>query len=165
MPVKKLEEFLDSKQVKYITINHSPAYTAREVAASAFVPRREFAKDTIVKLDGAMAIAVVPASRHVDMGKLASEVGAGKAVLASEDDTLVSFTSSPEVQSRFPGCELGAMPPFGNLYGMQTYVDAMLEEDDEIAFNAGTHTQVVRLSFEDYAKLAQPTMCSISIKE
>ena len=155
MPVKKLEEFLDSKQVKYITINHSPAYTAREVAASAFVPRREFAKDTIVKLDGAMAIAVVPASRHVDMGKLASEAGADKAVLASED----------EFQSRFPGCELGAMPPFGNLYGMQTYVDAMLEEDDEIAFNAGTHTQVVRLSFEDYAKLAQPTMCSISIKE
>ena len=155
MPVKKLQEFLDSNQVRYITINHSPAYTAREVAASTFVPRREFAKATIVKLDGVMAIAVVPASRHVDMDKLASEAGAAKAVLASED----------EFQSRFPGCELGAMPPFGNLYDMQTFVDTMLEEDDEIAFNAGTHTQVVRLSFEDYSKLSQPTMCSISVKE
>ena len=155
MPVKKLEEFLDSKQVKYITINHSPAYTAREVAASAFVPRREFAKAAIVKLDGDMAIAVVPASRHVDLGKLASEAGAGEALLASEE----------EFRDRFPGCEVGAMPPFGNLYGMKTYVDTLLEEDDEIVFNAGTHTQVVRLSYADYSTLVQPTRCSISVKE
>lgn len=155
MPVKKLETFLDSNQVKYITINHSPAYTAREVAASAFVPRREFAKATIVKLDGAMAVAVVPASRHVDLEGLAAVASADEAVLASED----------EFKDMFPGCELGAMPPFGNLYGMKTYVDTMLEEDDEIAFNAGTHTQVVRLAYEDYTKLVQPTLCSISVKE
>ena len=155
MPVKKLEAFLDSSQVKYITINHSPAYTAREVAASTFVPRREFAKATIVKIDGAMAIAVVPASRHVDLERLAAEAGAEKAELASED----------EFQGSFPGCELGAMPPFGNLYGMETYVDAMLEEDDEIAFNAGTHTQAVRLAYADYARLVQPRICSISVKE
>ena len=155
MPVKKLEAFLDSSQVKYITINHSPAYTAREVAASAFVPRREFAKATIVKIDGAMAIAVVPASRHVDLEKLAAEAGAGKAELASED----------EFRGSFPGCEVGAMPPFGNLYGMDTYVDTLLEEDDEIAFNAGTHTQAVRLSYADYARLVQPKTCSISVKE
>jgi len=155
MPVRKLEEFLDSKQVKYITINHSPAYTAREVAASAFVPRREFAKATIVKLDGAMAIAVVPASRHVDLGKMASETGASVALLASEQ----------EFRDRFPGCEVGAMPPFGNLYDMKTYVDTLLAEDDEIVFNAGTHTQVVRLSYDDYSTLVQPVLCSISVKE
>lgn len=155
MPVKKLEEFLDANQVKYITINHSPAYTAREVAASTFVPRREFAKATIVKLDGSMAIAVVPASRLVDLGRLASEAGVGEALLASEEE----FTA------KFPGCEVGAMPPFGNLYDMKTYVDTMLEEDDEIVFNAGTHTQVVRLAYDDYANLVQPMVCSIAVKE
>lgn len=155
MPVKKLEEFLDENQVKYITVNHSPAYTAREVAASAFVPRGEFAKATIVNLDGAMAIAVVAASRHVDLAKLAAEAGAKDVQLATEQ----------EFESRFPGCEVGAMPPFGNLYGMDTYVDAMLEEDDEITFNAGTHTQVVRLAYDDYRKLVQPNLCNISVKE
>jgi Ala-tRNA(Pro) deacylase len=155
MPVKKLRKFLDDNEVKYITVNHSPAYTAREVAASAFVPRREFAKATIVKLGGAMAIAVVPASRHVDLEKLASEAGVGSAVLAGED----------EFQDAFPGCEVGAMPPFGNLYDMPTYVDTLLQEDDEIAFNAGTHTQIVRLAYDDYVKLVRPKVCSISVKE
>ena len=155
MPVKKLERFLDDQKVKYITINHSPGYTAREVAASSFVPRREFAKATIVKLDGVMAIAVVPASRHVDLEGLAAEAGAARAELATEK----------EFEDSFPGCEVGAMPPFGNLYGMDTYVDVMLEEDDEITFNAGTHTQVVRLAYEDYRRLVQPRVCSIAVKE
>lgn len=155
MPVKKLEKLLDSNQVKYITINHSPAYTAREVASSTFVPRREFAKTIIVKLDGVMAVAVVPASRHVGLGALAAEAGAGNAELASED----------EFRESFPGCEVGAMPPFGNLFGLDTYVDAMLVQDDEITFNAGTHTQVVRLSYTDYSRLVQPKLLNFSVKE
>jgi Ala-tRNA(Pro) deacylase len=155
MPVKILKEFLDSHQVKYITIDHSPAYTAREVASSTFVPRREFAKTIIVKVDDGIAMAVLPASRHVDLHKLASAAGAENVCLASEQ----------EFEALFPGCETGAMPPFGNLYGMVTYVDVMLKEDDEISFNAGTHAQVIRLAFDDYEKLVQPTLQDFSVKE
>lgn len=155
MPVEKLREFLDNHHVKYITIDHSPAYTAREVAASTLVPRREFAKAVIVKIEDKIAMAIVPASRHVDLKKLAETSGAKHISLATEE----------EFQEMFPGCELGAMPPFGNLYGMDTFVDAMLEKDDDVTFNAGTHTQVVRLAFDDYEKLVQPKVASFSTKE
>lgn len=155
MPVEKLREFLDSHHIKYITIDHSPVYTAREVAASTLVPRREFAKAVMVKIDGNIAMAVVPASRHVDLDKLSRVAGADDADLASEQ----------EFQQLFPGCEVGAMPPFGNLYGMDTYVDEMLQKDDDISFNAGTHTQVVRLAYDDFEKLVQPKIASFSIKE
>jgi Ala-tRNA(Pro) deacylase len=155
MPVKKLREFLDSQNIKYITIDHSPAYTAREVASSALVPRREFAKTVIVKLDGRNAMAVVPASRHVDLGKLAAVAGAQEAVLASEE----------EFQALFPGCEVGAMPPFGNLYEMDVFVDEILHDDDDIVFNAGSHIQVIRISYEDYQALVKPTVGSFAIKE
>lgn len=155
MPVKKLREFLDSQNIKYITIDHSPAYTAREVASSALVPRREFAKTVIVKLDGRNAMAVVPASRHVDLGKLAAVAGAQEAVLASEE----------EFQALFPGCEVGAMPPFGNLYEMEVFVDEILHDDDDIVFNAGSHIQVIRMSYDDYQALVKPMVGSFAIKE
>ena len=155
MPVKKLREFLDSQNIKYITIDHSPAYTAREVASSALVPRREFAKTVIVKLDGRNAMAVVPASRHVDLGRLAALAGAQQAELASEE----------EFQALFPGCEVGAMPPFGNLYDMDVFVDEILHEDDDIVFNAGSHIQVIRMAYEDYQALVQPTVGDFAVKE
>jgi len=155
MPVEKLREFLDNHHIKYITIDHSPAYTAREVAASTLVPRREFAKSVIVKMDDKIAMAIVPASRHVDLKKLTESSGAKRVSLATED----------EFQQMFPGCEVGAMPPFGNLYGMDTFVDTMLKEDDDVTFNAGTHTQVVRLAFDDYEKLVNPKVASFSKKE
>jgi len=155
MPVNKLKEFLDTQGVKYITINHSPAYTAREIASSVFVPRREFAKTVIVRMDGKIAMTVLPASRHVDLEKLETASGANKVCLASEQ----------EFETLFPGCETGAMPPFGNMYGMDTLVDVMLKEDDEITFNAGSHAQVIRLSFDDYENLVQPTVYNFSVKE
>ncbi len=155
MPVKKLKEFLDSHQIKYITIDHSPVYTAREVAASTLVPRREFAKTVMVKINNDIAMAVLPASRHVDVKKLAEAAGSGEVTLATEH----------EFESLFPDCEVGAMPPFGNLYGMDTYVDRMLREDDDITFNAGTHTQVVRLAYDDFERLVRPKIAAFSVKE
>ena len=154
MPVKRLKEFLDTHQIKYITIDHSPAYIAREVASSTFVPRREFAKTVMVKTDGKIAMTVLPASHHADLEKLATASGAKKVCLASEQ----------EFGQLFPGCEIGAMPPFGNLYDMDTYVDVTLKDDDEITFNAGTHAQVIRLAFDDYHKLVQPTIYNFSVK-
>jgi Ala-tRNA(Pro) deacylase len=146
MPARKLTEFLDKHHVKYIRIAHSTAYTAQEIASVAHIKGRELAKTVIVKLDGELAMAVLPASYHVDLAALKSAVGAKKAALASET----------EFRDAFPECETGAMPPFGNLYGMPVFVEESLARDKEIAFNAGTHSELVRLSYEDFARLVQP---------
>jgi Ala-tRNA(Pro) deacylase len=146
MPVKKLKEHLDSEKIKYITLSHSPAYTAMEVAESAHVPGRVLAKTVMVKLDGLMAMAVLPSTHKVDLNLLRESAGAEEARLATEE----------EFKSLFPDCETGAMPPFGNLYGMDVYVSPSLAEDDQIAFNAGTHTEVMWLAYPDFVRLVEP---------
>ncbi|MDH3761399.1 MAG: YbaK/EbsC family protein [Gammaproteobacteria bacterium] len=155
MPAKKLKQLLDERSIKYISINHSPAYTARETAASTFVPRREFAKTIIVDLDGDKVMTVVSASRHVDLARLRSLAGADKARLATED----------EFKSLFPDCELGAMPPFGSLYQMPIYVDEMVTEVDDLCFNAGSHEQIMRMSCADYLQFEQPLVGVFAVKE
>ena len=146
MPVKKLREFLDENGVKYVTIRHSPAFTAQEIAASAHIPGKQMAKTVMVKIDGEMSLAVLPASDRVDFYTLECMTGSRKAELASEQ----------EFRSRFPDCEVGAMPPFGNLYGMKTYVAEELAEDEEIAFNAGSHTELIRLAYKDFDRFVKP---------
>jgi Ala-tRNA(Pro) deacylase len=146
MPVKKLKEFLDTAGVKYIIVSHAPAYTAQEIAASAHIPGRELAKTVIVKLDGKMAMAVLPASLVVDFDKLKQAAGASEAELASED----------EFRSLFPECEVGAMPPFGNLYELPVYAERSLTEDEEIAFNGGSHKELFRMAYKDFANLVKP---------
>jgi len=155
MPIMKLQKFLDENHVKYITVNHSPAYTAREVAASVFLPRRDFAKVIMVKIDGRMAMAVLPASRRIDMDKLCVATGATHVEMANED----------EFKTLFPACETGAMPPFGNLYEMDVWIDNLLVEDDDIFFNAGTHTQLMQMAFEDYQELVKPNTADFAVKE
>ena len=152
MPVQQLKEFLDREKVKYVTIYHSPAFTAQEIAASAHIPGKELAKTVMVKVDGKMAMAVLPASYRVDLDRLAQSLGAQRVELASEK----------EFKDMFPACEVGAMPPFGNLYGMETYVADSLAEDEEIAFNAGSHTELVRMRYDDFARLAQPKLTQLS---
>lgn len=154
MPVEKLKEFLDEKNVKYVTIQHSKAYTAQEVAASAHIPGKEVAKTVIVKIDGDMAMAVLPASYSVDFDQLKQVTGASTVELATED----------EFKDRFPDCDVGAMPPFGRLYEMQTFMAASLAEDEQIAFNAGSHTELIRMSFSDYQRLANPIELAFSLQ-
>jgi Ala-tRNA(Pro) deacylase len=155
MPVKKLQEFLDGQHVKYVTITHSPAYTAQEIAACAHIRGKDLAKTVMVKADGKMAMAVVPASDKVSLDRLSGAIGVKKLALASEQD----------FKDRFPDCEIGAMPPFGNLYDMDVCVSESLAEDDEIAFNAGSHTELVKLSYKDFARLVHPKVASISTRE
>ena len=152
MPLERLKSFLDTNAVKYVLVKHSPAYTAQELAALSHVAGKEWAKTVMVKLDGKVAMAVVPASSRVvfDLLKVAS--GAKAAELASEQ----------EFRDLCPGCEVGAMPPFGNLFGMDVYVDAQLAQDAEIAFNAGSHTEMVRLPFADFQRLVKPTVVKLS---
>ena len=146
MPIQELREFLDSHFVKYLTISHSPAYTAQEIAAAAHIPGKELAKTVIVKLDGKLAMAVLPATYQIDFDRLKEASGAETVELASED----------EFQARFPTCEVGTMPPFGNLYGMEVFVAEPLTEDDVIAFQAGSHTELIQLSYQDFERLVEP---------
>jgi Ala-tRNA(Pro) deacylase len=152
MPAKKLKDFLDSEKVKYVTIGHSVAYTAQEIAASAHIPGQDLAKTVVVKLDGEMVLAVLPATARVDLELLRKASGAKSAELAREN----------EFAGIFPGCELGAMPPFGNLYGLEVFVAQRLTEDEQIAFNAGTHTELIQLSYADFERLARPRVLKLS---
>lgn len=151
MHVNKLQEFLDRHHVKYVNVMHSPAYTAQEIAAAAHVPGKELAKSVMVKLDGKLAMAVVPASTQIDFQLLKTRTGASTAELASEE----------EFKGQFPDCEVGAMPPFGNLYGMEVFVSKNLTEDKEIAFNAGSHTELLKLSYADYRRLVNPNIVEL----
>ncbi len=152
MPSTALKKLLDEEDVKYVTIRHSPAFTAQEIAASAHVPGQELAKTVIVRLDGELAMVVLPATDQVDLERLQEVSGSDRVELASEDD----------FEERFPDCETGAMPPFGNLYDMDVYVAEHLAEDDEIAFNAGTHTELIRMSFDDFRTLVAPTVARLT---
>jgi Ala-tRNA(Pro) deacylase len=153
MPVKKLIEFLDREDVKYVKISHSPAFTAQETAASAHVPGRELAKSVIVKIDGTLAMAVLPASSQVDFALLRAAAGAGEVVLAKEK----------EFKDTFPDCDVGAMPPFGNLYGLDVYVAEKLTQYEEIAFNACTHTELIRMPYSDYERLVKPRIVPFAL--
>lgn len=146
MPVKQIRNHLDEHDVKYVIIEHSPAYTAQEVAESVHIPGRRFAKCVTVRIDDRLALAVLPAIEQVDLERLRESVGAGAVELAAEE----------EFRDRFPGCEVGAMPPFGNLFGMEVFVSPHLAESDSIAFNAGTHTEVMVLSWHDFERIVDP---------
>ena len=148
MPVEKLKEFLDQNRVKYVSLRHSTSYTAQEIAASAHVKGRNMAKTVVVKLGGKLALAVLPAKYHVSLEKLKAASGAGSAELATEEEFIKTF----------PGCETGAMPPFGNLYGLPVYVDETLSRDEEITFNAGSHTELIQMAYKDFARLAGPKL-------
>ena len=152
MPVKKLKKFLDNNDVKYVSISHLPAYTAQAIAESANIPGKELAKTVIVRIDDKFAMAVLPACSQVHLGHLKVAVSASHVELATE----------VEVENLFPDCEKGAMPPFDNLYDINVYVAEQLTEDEEIAFSAGSHTEVVRMSYKDLdtlvmAKITAPT--------
>jgi Ala-tRNA(Pro) deacylase len=152
MPVNKLKEFLDRERIKYVSIVHSIAYTAQEVAASTHITGKELAKTVIVKLDGEMAMAVLPANRKIVLQDLREVTGSDQ----------VKFASEEEFKQKFPDCETGAMPPFGNLYGMEVYAAASLAENEEIAFNAGSHTEVIKLAYKDFERLAKPKIVSFT---
>ena len=154
MPVHRLKKFLEDNDVHFETIPHSQAFTAQEIAAVAHVPGKELAKTVMVKLDGELAMAVLPATDQVSTERLKDVTGAHHVELASEK----------EFADRFPTCEVGAMPPFGNLWEMPVFVDQRLREDEEIVFNAGTHTELVKLSYADYERLVKPAVAALSTR-
>ncbi len=154
MPLTSLREYLDKHNVKYVVISHSPAYTARGVAALSHTPGKELAKTVVVKLDGVLAMVVLPASFLVDLELLKKTTKANSIELASEK----------EFKDRFEECEVGAMPPFGNLYGMDVVADESLAQDEEIAFNACSHRELIRLAWKDFESLAKPKIARFAAR-
>ncbi len=146
MPSKLLKDYLDENDIKYVSILHSMAFTAVDIAKSAHIPSRELAKTVIIEVDGEMAMAVVPANYKVKLDIL-------KEALGTED---IRLAEEAEFTPRFPDCEVGAMSPFGCLYDMDVYVAESLSEDDKIAFNAGSHLEIIQMDYKDYENLVKP---------
>lgn len=148
MPIQKLRQYLDQNSVKYIVITHSRAYTSQGIAELTHISGNELAKTVVLKKDGELCMVVLPASKHVNLAAFAKLTNSRDVGLASEN----------EFRDRFSDCETGAMPPFGNLYGLRVYADTSLARDKEIAFNAGSHLELVQLAYSDFERLVKPEM-------
>ena len=155
MPVlKKLKEVLDEHKVSYEVFNHALAYTAQEIAAKQHCSGNEMAKVGMLEVDDALVMGVIPASRKINLGAVVKSLGAKTARLAREDEFI----------ARFPGCEIGAMPPFGNLFEVPVFVDPALEQDEYIYFNAGNHVQTVRMQYKDFARIVKPKTARLIVE-
>jgi Ala-tRNA(Pro) deacylase len=155
MSSQKLKDFLDGNKVKYASVTHPPAYTAQEVAAMMHISGKEMAKTVVINVDGEMAMAVLPASFRVGIDTLRDAIGAATVELAGEQD----------FQDIFFDCDLGAMPPFGNLYGLDVYVAEKLTTNEQIVFNACSHEEAIRMSYHDFARLVSPRVIKFAVAE
>ncbi|MBI2212826.1 MAG: YbaK/EbsC family protein [Acidobacteria bacterium] len=153
MIAQRIKSFLDENEVKYETLFHTLTYTAQTTAESAHIPGLEMAKTVVINVDGRLAMAVLPASRHVSLPNLREVTGSSDIHLAGES----------ELRTLFPGCELGAMPPFGNLYGLDVWVDPLLARHERIAFNAGSHTELIRMRYADFERLVCPMVATFAM--
>ena len=152
MSLSKLKAYLDQENIKYVSINHSTAFTAQEIAQLAHIPGNEMAKTVIVKIDGKLAMVVLPAPDHIDLDLLKGTTGARK----------VSFATELEFMPQVSECETGAMPPFGNLYNMEVFVEEALSNDKMIAFNACSHNELIKIAVDDFVRLVKPRVVRIS---
>ncbi len=150
MLLTKIADYLDSNHVRYIVITHSPAYTAQGIAALAHIPGKQMAKTVILRVKEKFMMAVLPASQHVDLRALRTVLGTTDLHIAHESD----------FEALFPGCELGAMPPFGNLFDLPVYCETSLRDDRQIAFNAGSHRELIQMDFDDYLQLVKPRIAA-----
>ena len=143
---QRLQSYLDSHKIPYQVVNHSIAYTAREAADSLHIPANTFAKVVVIKAEGRYLMAVLPSTWKVDLKRLEEVLECPYVRLATEDELAILF----------PDCEIGSMPPFGNLYGTPVYVDATLTQDEEIVFDAGSHVGAIKMRYKDFADLVRP---------
>lgn len=151
MPIlRRLQEYLDANRVHYDVLGHQEAYTAPEIAHALHVSGKLLAKVVIVKADDRLVMAVLPSNWHVDFRHLEEVLGARRVRLATET----------EFKGLFPDCDVGTMPPFGNLYGLEVCVDQLLTEDEEIVFEAGTHLGAMKLRYQDFANLVHPMVAA-----
>jgi len=154
MPADKIKEFLNEHDVQYSIVHHEETYTAQETAKLTRIRGKKLAKTIIIRLDGIMSMAVLSATHRIDFDRLRRVTGSSEVELATED----------EFEGIFPGCETGAMPPFGNLYGMDVLADKDLVEDENIAFCAGSHKEIIMLTQKDFLRLVNPIVMDFTTK-
>jgi Ala-tRNA(Pro) deacylase len=152
--IEKLKKFLDEKKVKYETIKHEEAFTAQEIAATIHTPGKEMVKVVILNGDEKFFMTVLPASYRIDIEKL-------KAFLKVKN---LRLSTEEEFEKLFPDCEVGAMPPFGNIYNIDVYVDKVLSEDETIVFLAGNHKESIKMKYKDFVKLVKPNVAEFAVK-
>ena len=154
MPTPQVKAYLEEHGVTYKTIPYEHAYDAQHVAAAAHVSGKEMAKTVMVKADDQLVMAVVPADTRVDLEQLKAALGATKAALAKERD----------FKNAFGDCEVGAMPPFGALYGVKVFVDESLTPGETIAFRGGLHGELIQMAYGDFEKLAAPEVLALAYR-
>ncbi len=148
MTVKLLKNFLDEHHVRYVAVKHSPAFTAQEIAKRAHIKGDQLAKTVIIDMDGTMAMVVLPASWRIRWDRF----------MKAMDTDFIALADEEEFVDRFPECELGAMPAIGRIFGMNVYMHEALRDYDEIAFSAGSHSEIIKMNINDYIRLAEPVM-------
>lgn len=146
MPVTQLKDYLDAHNIRYVSVEHSIAYTAKDIAERVKIKGDQMAKTVMVNLDGVMSMIVLPASCRIRWDRFTRAMGT----------ELVSLAEETEFQDRFPNCEVGAMPPFGQLYDIPLYLYEGFDEEGEIAFRSGSYHEVIKMNFQDYLTLAKP---------
>jgi len=151
---KKLKSYLDEKKIRYHVLAHHERFTAPEIAQALHVPGHMMAKVVVVKADGKETVVAIDANSRVDLDALGRALGVAAVRLATEE----------EIRTRFPDCEVGAMPPFGNLYDLPVVVDRRLATDDEIVFEAGNHHEAIKLAYADFDRLVKPTVAEIGAR-
>lgn len=149
---RKLQSFLDENEVRYVTIVHSPAFTAQQLAAKVHIKGKNLVKSVMIRASGRHYMAVTSANQRLSLDRIGTFLDTDDVRLERED----------EFRELFEDCELGAMPPFGNLYGIPVVVDDEIYDDDEIAFNGGNHHTVVKLDFAEFERLVRPTRATIA---
>jgi Ala-tRNA(Pro) deacylase len=150
---KQLIDFLNQNKVQYEILHHSEAVTAQRIAQAEHVKGRHQAKVVMLKSGDQHLMVVLPADHHIDLEKVEKAIGKP-----------ISLAKEKDFKSLFPDTVIGAMPPLGNLYGLPTYIDKHLAEQDYIVFEAGTHTDAIKLSYSDYEKIVQPKVVDFAIK-
>ncbi len=151
MPATRVKEYLESNRIKFESIFHNATYTSQETAEQTHIKGKELAKAVVIEADGRNVLVAAPASRRVDLEKVKKALRARKVNLADES----------VFGKLFPGCELGAMPPLGKLFSLEMWADQSLGDDEEIAFNAGTHTEVLKVSFDEFERLEGPNFADL----
>ena len=150
---KQLIDCLNQSKAQYEILRHTEALTAQRIAQAEHVKARHQAKVVMLKSGDQHLMVVLPADHHIDLEKIEKAIGKP-----------VSLGKEQEFKSLFPDCAIGAMPPFGNLYGLPTYVEQSLAEQDYIVFEAGTHTDAIKMSYRDYEKIVKPKVNDLAIK-
>lgn len=153
MPItRRLKELFDREKISYEVYNHPLAYTAQEIAQRQHFSGDQMAKVVMLQVDGQLVMAVITGNQKIHLPTVCESLAARDARLATEDE----FTS------RFPECEIGAMPPFGNLFDLPVYVDPQVAEDESIYLNAGNHAQTVRIRYKDFVRVVEPRVVRLT---